>query len=394
MKINKVVWLALSLALIVPSLLQAQANFNGGLGLSYVQSAWNLERGVFTLSSNTRLFGKVANYQDGTALTVWDISGRISLNYGIGKHFEVSATPIIYQDTNLPGEKVSSPDDIFLSLKMGSFETANTAVTYGVSLSSRIPTGDQANVPFEPYSSSRLSFGVTTMLSYAMDPLYPEHATNFHLNLGYWNHNDVGAELVPGGTISTRPGSMTQELFYGVGVRIPQEIFDYALQVYGNAFLQSPPASAYSRENYLYFSPAVYYKPLKWMNLNLGIDVRLSSVSDKTVYASDGTGARRTLPENQPNYPAWRLNFGTSFSLQPSSSYRTRERDLLMQKAESRRELFEQIIREQRETESAEAELERIRAERIRAEKELERLRAILREDAQRTRQKNENDEE
>ena len=54
------------------------------------------------------------------------------------------------------------------------------------------------------------------------------------------------------------------------------------------------------------------------------------------------------------------------------------ERDLLMQKAQSRRELFEQIIREQDETESAEAELERIRAERIRAEKELERLRRVL----------------
>jgi len=40
--------------------------------------------------------------------------------------------------------------------------------------------------------------------------------------------------------------------------------------------------------------------------------------------------------------------------------------------------MFEKIIREQRATESAEAELERIKAERVRAEKELARLRRIL----------------
>jgi len=52
--------------------------------------------------------------------------------------------------------------------------------------------------------------------------------------------------------------------------------------------------------------------------------------------------------------------------------------DVLLQKAKNRRKLFEKIIQEQRVTESAEAELERIKAERVRAEKELERLRRIL----------------
>ena len=58
-----------------------------------------------------------------------------------------------------------------------------------------------------------------------------------------------------------------------------------------------------------------------------------------------------------------------------------------MQKAESRRELFEQIIKEQRETESAEAELERIKEERRKAERELERLRQILEGEARRQQQ-------
>ncbi len=79
-----------------------------------------------------------------------------------------------------------------------------------------------------------------------------------------------------------------------------------------------------------------------------------------------------------PNYNTWRVNVGGKFVLLPTSVYRTNERDILMQKAESRRELFEQIIRERRETESAEEELERIREERRKAERELEPLRKIL----------------
>ena len=89
-------------------------------------------------------------------------------------------------------------------------------------------------------------------------------------------------------------------------------------------------------------------------------------------------GVDPTLANGQPNYPGWRVNFGTHFSLTPAKIYRPNHRDILLQKAENRRELFEKIIKEQRATESAEAELERIKSERVRAEKELERLRRIL----------------
>jgi len=114
------------------------------------------------------------------------------------------------------------------------------------------------------------------------------------------------------------------------------------------------------------------------MSLSLGADLRIFESSDKTLYAPAAAGIVRTLASAQPNYAEWRLNFGTHFSLLPTQMYRPNQRDVLLQKAENRRELFEKIIREQRATESAEAELERIKAERVRAEKELARLRRIL----------------
>ena len=93
-----------------------------------------------------------------------------------------------------------------------------------------------------------------------------------------------------------------------------------------------------------------------------------------------------------PNYPTWRINMGLRVTLLPTTAYKVSEKDILMRKAQNRRELFEQIIKEQRETESAEEELERIKNERRKAERELERLRRILEGEAQKSK-KNESDE-
>ncbi|NIV96164.1 hypothetical protein GWN42_26090 [candidate division KSB1 bacterium] len=364
-----------AVAIICPANSIGQIKFNGGKGLTYVHSAWTLDQGFLTLSGHSRSFGKVANFPNRSSFTVWDVTGRININYGIGKHFELSAAPVVYQDTNTGGNSVNSPDDLFVSLKIGSFSSPGSSLAYGFLLGTRFPTGDIHNIPFEPYAADNVGFGFMGLVTYSRDPLYPEEGTSVHFNLGYWNHNDVGAELIKGGAPRTEPTSMSQELLYGIGINVPRENFDFSAELYGNVFLQSPPPSAYSRENYLYITPTVTYKPYRWLGFSFGVDVRITNSTDKTLYQG---GVGRTLPGSQPNYPAWRVNLGTKFALLPTTVYRRNERDILMQKAQTRRELFEQIIKEQRETEAAESELERIKSERIRAEKELERLRRIL----------------
>lgn len=363
---------------LLPNALHAQINFSGGRGLTYVQSAWTLEQGFLTVSALTRSYGKVGNFPRLSGrtepLTIWDVTGRFSVNYGLGKHFELAISPTVYGDTNRGGDGVNVPDDLYLSLKIGSFTSPGSSVAYGFLLNTRFPTGGTHNIPFEPYSTDHVGWGFSSLLTYSRDPLYPEDATNIHFNLGYWNHNDVGAELSKSDAPGSEPTSMTQELIYGTGVKIPTDKFDFSFELFGNIFLQKPPAAAYSRENYAYLTPTVFYKPYRWFTLHFGADFRLTSPKDQTDYTLVGA----TLPDSQPNYPGWRVNLGTEFTLLPTTVYRVNERDVLMQKAETRRELFEQIIREQRQTESAEAELERIKEERRRAEKELERLRKIL----------------
>lgn len=345
---------------------------NGGNGLTYLKSAWNLKPGYLTLYGRTRFFGKVAAPEQATAVTYWDVQGALSINYGISDHIELAISPVMYQDTHKGKTGYNIPDDLFLGLKFGSYNLKGTSLTWSVSLDSRFPTAKHHNIPFEPYSAGTIEWGFTGILTYSQDPLYPEDNLNVHANLGYINHNDVGQKLSQFAPNNASVTNMSQQLLYGVGMKIPSSEFDFSIELYGNKFLQQPPGTAYSLENYIYLSPGVSYRAYRWLTLNFATDLRLSSDKDETFTHE------KAIPEDLPNYPSWRINLGMNLTLLPTSVYRLSDKDILMRKAESRRELFEQIIKEQRETESAEEELERIKEERRKAERELERLRRIL----------------
>ncbi len=362
---------------------------NPARGLTHVRSAWNLDRGYLIMYAHTRFFGKVGKInlaQVSSAVTFWDVQGSLNFAYGISEHFELNFNSILYQDNHRPGKGYNLIDDLFLTLKVGSLGRRGGSVKYGFDVGVRFPTAKYHNIVFEPYSAGKVSFGFNSRLSYARDPLYPEDATNFHLNLGYWNFNDVGEQLtiIDPRVDTVRVLQPTQQLTYGAGIVLPTDKFDFSFEIYGNIFLQKPPETAYSRENVAYLAPRVRYKPYRWLSLDMALDIRLSGDKDETNYSLPGV---LRIPD-MPNYPSWRINLGTRVTLLPTSVYSLTERDILMRKAETRRELFEKIIREQRETEAAEEELERIKEERRKAERELERLRRILEGEAKRKQQK------
>ncbi|MDZ7331233.1 MAG: transporter [candidate division KSB1 bacterium] len=369
MKARNAVSAGVLLLLLTSSLPLAHAiGINGGNGLTYVKSAWNLKPGYLTLYGRTRFFGKVSTQNQPTAVTYWDVQGALSFNYGITDHVELAIAPVMYQDTHRGQTGYNIPDDLFLGLKLGSYNLKGTSLTWAVSFDTRFPTAKYHNVPFEPYSAGTIEWGFTTMLTYARDPLYPDDNLNIHANFGYVNHNDVGKKLLPRYNISVT--NMSQQFIYGFGMKIPSSEFDFSIELYGNKFLQRPPLTAYSLEDYIYLSPGISYHAYRWMTLSFSTDLRLSEDVNQSLVAPPAP--------DLPNYPGWRINLGLSLTLLPTSVYRLSDKDILIRKAESRRELFEQIIKEQRETESAEEELERIKEERRKAERELERLRRIL----------------
>ncbi|NOY76923.1 MAG: hypothetical protein GXO76_03520 [Calditrichaeota bacterium] len=346
---------------------------SGGDGLIYVHSAKALGKGYLNAYFHSRFFGKLGQTAT-TATTYWDVQGSFALNYGLNDRMELQLFPILYQDTNQGKPGYNIPDDLFLKLKIGSLGDPESPLKFGVQAFTRIPTAKTHNIIYEPYSAGTPEAGFTGLMSYFKDVSYPEDNYSLHFNLGYLFHNDAGDKLTdnPRDTVSAK--SISSELTYGFGVRYPFDKWDITLELNGNAFLQKPPVTAYSRENYLYFTPGVRYKMLRWLNIDFAADLRMTPDKDETQY-----GFVSRLPMTLPStWPDWRVNLAVQVFILPTSIRKESERDILMKKAASRRELFEQIVREQKETEAAEKELERIKAERRKAETELQKLRELL----------------
>ncbi|KAA3615279.1 MAG: hypothetical protein DWQ05_14550 [Calditrichaeota bacterium] len=374
----------------------AMAQVNGGRGLMYVRSAWNLEPGYLLMYSHGRFFGQVADKVNSNgetgSYTLFNSQSTLSLNFGISEHLEFALSPILYQDTNRGVSQYNFIDDIFVTLKFGSLGPRGSQFKSGIDLAVRFPTGEMHNIIFEPYSSGRIGFGVNTRFTFAARPYYPDDGITLHFNAGYWNHNDVGEKLTDalGSIDSVRVTEPTMEFLYGFGINFPTLKFDFSLEYFGNIFLTQPPVTAYSRENVGYISPRIRYKPYHWMNFDMSCDIRLLSLDDDTDYTSPGMVELTGMP----NYPPWRFNIGAQFTLLPRTTYTISERDVLIRKAESRKELFEQIIRDKDETDVAQKEVERIKLERRKAERELQRLQQLIMEKYKRQQEKKKDQEE
>ncbi|KAA3662980.1 MAG: hypothetical protein DWQ10_01225 [Calditrichaeota bacterium] len=358
------------------------AQINGGRGLMNVRSAWNLDPGYLLMYTQARFFGQVATMTDSTGKTssysLFNSQSTLVLSYGISQHVELALSPILYQDTNRGISQYNFIDDIFLAFKFGSLGRSGSHLKSGIDLAVRFPTAQMHNIVFEPYSTGRIGFGANTRFTWSAQPYYPDDGFTLHLNAGYWNHNDVGEKLSDAlGTVDTiRVKKQTMEFLYGVGINFPTLRFDFSLEFFGNKFINKPPATAYSREDVAFISPRIRYKPYHWMNFDISCDLRVTSSDDDTDYSLPGMAGFEL--DDMPNYPAWRFNVGAQFTLLPRQSFSMSERDVLIRKAEARKELFEQIIRDKSEKDVAQKEVERIKLERRKAERELERLQQII----------------
>ncbi len=362
--------------------------FPGGRGLQHLHTAWTLSKGAVTMHASTTSFYKtvlVKSPTQGTqSITFWDVQGALGLYVATSDHLELGFNQLIYQDTHRGGNGYDAPSDLNLRVKLGNYGKIQSRFRMGVLIEGRIPLGKSYNIPLEPYSSGRFEFGITGLLSYSTDLLIPEAGVNFHLNLGFWNHNDVGKFLTgaPNDRISAL--DLSRSWVWGLGMVIPASQFDFGLEFFGRSFIVRPPVTAYSREDYIYMTPSVILRISNRLSMSAGLDIRLTQDYDKTQYIQDGT----TLPQihpDMPNYPGWRLRVGTRIYLNKSEPkevdrplFTSKDRELEVDEAARKMTLQEQLVRERRETEIAEEELRKIREDRKKMEEMLARLRQIL----------------
>ncbi len=307
MKFSKILFggVSLILASLPFKIGHAQVTFNGGGDLVYVQPAYTLPAGRWTIMPHSRVYFARQNN-----INFFDITGLLSANYAPKDRVEFFTNVIYYQDINQASPVTNTPDKLFLGFKLGSISPKGSPFIFGLQVAGRIPLSNNQNIPFQPYSFKRVALGANALFTYAVNRFFPQDAAAFNLNFGYWNHNDKG---VIGSFEQGLPvflNSPSQELVYGAGFTFRRRVADFSLEVTGNKFISSPPTFAHSRESYLYLSPAVHVKLGSRFVLTGGVDVKLTEQADGTDY----TLTPSTFLSGQDNYSDFRINIGVKVS--------------------------------------------------------------------------------
>jgi hypothetical protein len=368
---------------IPPGQASAQGLFPmGGRGLSNLNAAWVQDRGQFSIHAMATSYYQTAKLlkRSGRSpefATFWDIQSGLATHVSVSRRLELTLAQTLYQDTHHDSKAANFPDDLYFAAKFGSYGGLRSKLRWGFMTGARIPLAQQHNVILENYSGGSVEFGLLGLVSFSKDVLIPENAFNFHLNFGFWHHNDTGKFLVGTRVDTIAVLDPSRALLWGAGFAIPSHQFDFTFEVFGRNFLVRPPVTAYSREDFAYFTPGVTYHPAYWAALNVAFDARLSSNQDATQYVAGLSQINPALP----SYPSWRVRFGARFALNqppPPPGQKPLFVSANGRLTTAHKTLEKQLTEERRKTETAEEELAKIRDDRRRMETMLARLRNLL----------------
>jgi hypothetical protein len=360
--------------LLLASTALTQTQSTGSWSLLHTHTARTFEQGRLEIYSAMNFYTKLGDYlssppADFAAVNYWVVAGEIFTTYGIVDHLDIALGLRLYQDTNISDANI--PDDLFLSLKAGSF-TLGTRHLFGAAmLNFRFPTAEQPNYALAEYSSGAVEFGAMGALSYYVDPYLLTRDFSAHLNLGWYTHNDAGKIVDQD---DRRPGFNASKLQYGLGFVYPIGMVDLMLEVNGVSWIEQPDTMVLGREDFTYVTPSIRYKPYRWMYADLGVDIRISSDVEETK-----PPWRPQL--DLPNYPDWKAWLALNFTLLPLSPTEKTPEELERDRFNKRVDFFQNIIEERQRIENVQEELDKLKREREEAEKELEELKQILEEE-------------
>lgn len=287
-------------------------------GPRHVASAWNINRGALLVSTQGRFYTKheIFTTLAGTAsgIMVWDSQLGAMFSYGVTRFLQIDATPIILQSNHQPDHRTDSPGDLFLSVKWSTPSLPPTLKT-ALQAEVRLPLAKHHNIPLNYYSSDKLGFGASALISWKIVGASPEKGLMLDANFQYFNHNDAGIRLTDNPSDSLAHASATQELRIGAAIRWMGEQYGFYSEILQRNFLTAPPLIAYSRENSTYLSSGLLYQFNPYILVTAGVDVLLAGKNDDTLYDFEGQALVVRPWQTVPNYPDWRVNLGMTFRL-------------------------------------------------------------------------------
>ena len=184
----------------------AQTTLYGGRGLIRVFSAEPLDGSQLFVNSFFQTF--LNNDNPGSGSLGKDHTFSLGLTLGLVKRTELTAQVVAYQDDQR--HVWGPPGDTQLGIKYHTPLSGGGIMT-GVRAFLIFPTARLHNVPFEPYSSGKLAFGLQALLTLDMTESFPLVPLKLYANVGYLD-NDVRQNFLR---------DEQDQLLLGAGLKFP-----------------------------------------------------------------------------------------------------------------------------------------------------------------------------
>jgi hypothetical protein len=310
-----------------------------------------------------------------TASSYWMVQNNLSIIYGPVDHFDLILKMGFYQDAHYLSD-FNFPDAVTLTLKGGSLSFANRHLYAAAMINFTIPSGDVHNYPLVEYlSSSKSEYGFKTALSYYDDTYAPDNSFSVHLNLGYYSHNAASTVEYTQNNMQLESGTNGVEIQYGFGFVYPFRLVEFRFELSGSKYTQQPDTMVYGREDYLFATPSIRYKPLRWLSIDLGADFRVSRDEEQSsgiyLYSSN---------MGLPNYNDWRAHLGLNFTIFPLPPAPKSEDEIRRENFDGRIDYFRNMVESRDRVENAREDIEAIKKERKQIEREIKSLKQTLEE--------------
>lgn len=247
----------IGLLLIFASVSYGQTTIYGGRGMLRVFSAKTVQPGSFYLNS---FFMTFLN-NTATAGLEKDYTLNFGLTYGLSSRLELTAQIIAYQDDQR--HVFGPPGNTQLGLKWQS-PLSSSAFSTGLRGFIIIPTAQNQNVPFEPFSSDKLAWGITGLITLDMTHTFPLFPLKLYTNIGYLDHD-----------ISTFfSNEVTDQLQLGFGFKMPVRSVILYSEYTGEIFLNASNVD-FSNNSMRVTQGLKFVGPLNVI-VDLAVDVGLS----------------------------------------------------------------------------------------------------------------------
>ncbi len=267
-----------------------QTTMVGGRGMLRVQAAETAQAKAFVINS---FFSTFSRNTRGGRLYDHSLSG--SFTYGLSNNVELTTQVIPYQDDQVHSSW-GPPGDILFGAKWRT-PLSGRMLRTAVRTFLRLPTSSNHNVPFEPFSSNDVSWGVMAISSLLVSAPLPFKVS---ANLGYVDH-DIGTFL---------QSRSTDQLLLGLGFKIPiRDIIFYT--EYSAEIFHNNSAINFSN-NSMRLSHGVKLRTPYHTVLDLGFDIGFSQ--DLSRY-----------PAPLHEYADWKVFSGLSYQFRASKMWKDRK---------------------------------------------------------------------